>query len=254
MKKPILVANWKNHPASLPEAQALLKELNKKKLLYKKLALFVAPPLAFLESTAKSVKSFGHLAAQDFFPEEKGNFTGAVSPEILKSFGVKLVILGHSERRALGESSEEVSEKVKSALKAGLLPLVCVGEKERDTDGEHFEKLRDEIKISLSGLKKNDIAKLLIAYEPIWAIGKSAKDAIDPHDLAQTILFIRKVLSDLFGREAAESAAVLYGGSVEAGNVRALMLDSGVRGFLVGHASLSGSHFAQIAEDLTTKA
>jgi triosephosphate isomerase (TIM) len=253
MKKPILVANWKNHPGSLPEAQSLLKELNKKKLLYKKLSLFVAPPLAFLESTAKTVKSFGHLASQDYFPQEKGSFTGAVSPEILKSFGVKLVILGHSERRALGETSEEVSFKVKSSLKAGLLPLVCVGEKERDHEGEHFEKLRDEIKTSLSGLKKSDLEKLLIAYEPIWAIGKSAKEAIDPSELAQTVLFIRKVLSDLFGREAAESAAILYGGSVEAGNVRALMGDTGVRGFLVGHASLSSHHFAEIAESLITK-
>ena len=253
MAKPILVANWKNHPGSLPEAQSLLKELNKKKLLYKKLSLFIAPPLSFIESTAKSIKNFSHLAAQDFFPQEKGSFTGTVSPEILKSFGVKLVILGHSERRALGETSEEVAIKVKSALKAGLIPLVCVGEKQRDVEGEHFEKLRDEIKTSLSGLKKNDLSKLILAYEPVWAIGKNAKDAIDPQELAQTIIFIRKVLTDLFGRGAAEETIILYGGSVESTNARSLMADSGIRGFLVGHASLSGSDFAEIAEALITK-
>jgi triosephosphate isomerase len=252
MTKPILVANWKNHPVSLPEAQTLLKELNKKKLLYKKLNLFIAPPLAYLESAARTVKSFGRLAAQDFFPQEKGSFTGEVAPEILKSFGVKLVILGHSERRALGETSEEVSVKAKSALKAGLIPLVCVGEKERDIEGEHFEKLRDEIKISLSGLKKNDLGKIIIAYEPVWAIGKSAKDAIDPNELSQTVIFIRKVLSDLFGRSAAEETAILYGGSVEPGNASTLIM-AGVHGFLVGHESLSGTHIAEIAEALISK-
>lgn len=253
MAKPILVANWKNHPGSLPEAQTLLKELGKKRLLYKKVSLFIAPPLSFIETTARIIKTFAHLAAQDFFAFEKGNFTGAVSPEILKSFGVKLAIIGHSERRALGETSEVVAQKARVALKSGIIPLICVGEKERDIDGEHFEKLRDEIKASLNGFKKSEVGKLILAYEPVWAIGKSAKEAIDPTELSQTVIFIRKVLSDLFGREVAENTPILYGGSVEPTNAYTLMKDSGVRGFLVGHASLSGKSFAEIAEALTTK-
>lgn len=253
MAKPILVANWKNHPGSLPEAQTLLRALAKKRLLYKRVSLFIAPPLSFIETTARAVKSFAHLAAQDFFPFEKGSFTGAVSPEILKSFGVKLAIIGHSERRALGETSEMVSAKARAALKAGIIPLICVGEKERDFEGEHFERLRDEIKNSLSSFKKSELSKLILAYEPVWAIGRSAREAIDPNELSQTIIFIKKVLSDLFGREAAEETAILYGGSVEPENARVLEKDSGVRGFLVGHESLKADDFEIIAESLLKK-
>lgn len=253
MAKPILVANWKNYPNSLPEAQTLIKDLAKQKLLYKKVSLFLAPPLTYLDLVSKSGKSFSQLATQDLSVLEKGTQTGTVTPEILKSFGVRLAILGHSERRALGESSVDVASKIKVALRAGITPLVCVGETARDNEGEHFEFLRDQLKTSLATLSKKEAGKILLAYEPVWAIGKSAKQAIEPLELSQTIIFIRKVLSDLFGREVAESIPLLYGGSVEATNAKALMKDSGVRGFLVGHESLKATHFKEIALALTTK-
>lgn len=244
MPKPILVANWKNYPNSLPEAKTLLKELSKKKALLNKATLFIAPPAPYMELVANS---FAKLASQDLFPIEKGAHTGTVSLEMLKSFGVRLTILGHSERRALGETSTEVAVKVRAALKAGITPLVCVGELVKDAEGEHFEFLREEIKSSLHGVNKKNVEKIILAYEPVWAIGKSAKEAIDPGELSQTTLFIRKVLSDLFGRKAAESVSILYGGSVEPKNVSALM-NTGVRGMLVGHASLNAKSFLGIAE------
>ncbi len=253
MAKAILVANWKNYPNSLPEAQSLIKDLAKQKLLYKKLALFIAPPLTYLDLVAKSGKSFSTLASQDLSTLEKGTQTGTVTPEILKSFGVRLAILGHSERRAQGESSVDVSLKIKTALKAGITPLVCVGETARDNEGEHFEFLRDQLKTTLATLGKKEAGKILLTYEPVWAIGKSAKQAIDPVELSQTIIFIRKVLSDLFGRDMAESIPLLYGGSVEVANAKTLMKDSGVRGFLVGHESLKPKHFKEIALALTNK-
>jgi triosephosphate isomerase len=250
MAKPILVANWKNYPNSLPEAQSLLKEMGRKRLLYKKLTLFIAPPHVYFELVAKS---FAHLASQDFSILEKGTHTGETSLEILKSFGVKLAILGHSERRALGESSEIVSQKVKVALKAGITPLVCVGESVRDNEGEHFEFLREQIKASLTGLTKKEVSKVMLAYEPVWAIGKNAKDAIYSEDLVQTVVFIKKVLADLFGRIATEDVPILYGGSVESANALELMQSTGVRGFLVGHASLKAKSLEIIAHSLFSK-
>lgn len=253
MAKPILVANWKNRPGSLPEAVSLLKGLSKNKELYKKINLFIAPPYTYFGEAAKAVKSFAGFASQDLFPIEKGSYTGFITPEILKSFGVKLAILGHSERRSVGETSAQVSLKARAALRAGIMPLVCVGEQIRDSEGEHFEFLREQMRSSLAGLKKNDAAKLIIAYEPVWAIGEKAKRVIDPSELAETILFIKKVLTEIFGRSSAEKVPLLYGGSVDPGNAGALLKNSGIRGFLVGRVSLSGKSFREVAEALLVK-
>ncbi len=247
MAKPILIANWKNHPGSLAEAKEILNALSKKKLIYKKLSLSIAPPLPYFPLVSERVKTFGSLAAQDYFPQEKVTVTGAVTPEILKSFGTKLVILGHSERRALGETALEVAEKGKAALKAGLTPLVCFGEKERDEGGEHFQFLQEELKTLLSGFTKKDLDKVILAYEPLWAIGKKSVGPIDPVELTQTIIFMRKVLTDLFGRDAAEKIAILYGGSVDHVNAGLLVRNTGIRGFLVGRASLNPKSFEGIA-------
>lgn len=252
MRKPILIANWKNFPASLPEAKALLKGLKQKSVLYKKVHLVIAPPLPYLESVSEKVKGLGGLGAQDLFPLEKGVYTGSVTVEILKSFGVKLAILGHSERRALGETAPQVAEKAKAALKAGLTPLICFGEKERDEAGEYFQFLQEEIKTLLSGVSKKEISKVVLAYEPLWAIGKSSKGPIEPAELSQTILFVKKVLADLFGRDAAEEVPVLYGGSVDEDNAGLLLRNSGARGLLVGRASLNAKSFEGIVRSITS--
>ncbi len=249
MKKKILVANWKNHPESLTEVKTLISGLSRQAKLYKKLVTVIAPPSTYLETVSPRVKSFASLGAQDVFALP-GTYTGTISPEILQNFGVKLVIVGHSERRALGETDKTVSQKVRTALKAGMTPLLCVGERARDPEGSYFEFISEELKHSLEGVKKNEAAsKLIIAYEPIWAIGKKAKDAMQPSDLSQMNIFIKKVLTGLFGRETAERIPVLYGGSVEPLNAESLM-QTGVRGFLVGHASLNAKSFAEIAKTL----
>jgi triosephosphate isomerase (TIM) len=253
MTKPILVANWKNHPGSLREAGALLKGLKKDAQLYKKIRTFIAPPAVYFPITSDLMKSSAPLASQDISSQISGTHTGEVTPDILKSFGVRLAILGHSERRAMGETSEMVSNKVKIAQKSGFIALVCVGEKERDQDGDHFESLRQEIRASLSGISRENARQVLIAYEPIWAIGKKAKDAMSASDLSQTIIFIKKVLTDLYGREVADGIPIIYGGSVEASNAEKLCKEGGVAGFLVGHASLDYKSFKTIAEMLLTK-
>jgi triosephosphate isomerase (TIM) len=250
MPKPILVANWKNHPSSRQEASTLLKEFSKKSDLYKKLTFLIAPPLPYLDLCfSKSGKLF-RPASQDFPLLGKGSYTGEVTSDILKSFGTRAAIVGHSERRAMGEKDETVALKVRAALRAGVTPIVCVGESKRDHEGEYFEFLRTQIKNSLSGLNKNNAAQIILAYEPVWAIGKSANEALKPSDLEEALIFIRKVLTDLFGRATAEKIHILYGGSVEPRNAEALAEVSGVRGFLVGHVSLTPKNFHSIAQAL----
>ena len=253
MQRPILVANWKNHPNSLTEAKTLLKGLSANRALYKKTSLFVAPPWPYFEFVSEKIGGYASLASQDIAIGNETT-TGSVTAGILKSFGTKLAIIGHSEKRALGETSGDVSKKLAITLDAGIVPLVCVGEPMQDEDGEHFEFLREELKLSLSSLThRADAHKLVIAYEPIWAIGKGAEDAIAPSELAQSVIFIRKVVTDMFGSNIASSIPILYGGSVEASNVAALMRETGVRGFLVGHASLRAKSFKEIAESLIVK-
>ena len=250
--KLILVANWKNHPSSLKEASAILAGMSKKAKNYKKLSTFIAPPATYLGLVSEKGKSLGTLAAQDiFFSPGRETYTGVITPDILKSFGVKLTIIGHSERRRLGETNQVVAEKVQTALVAGITPLVCIGEETHDQEGHYFEFLSAQLKASLEGIhRRSDAAKIAIAYEPVWAIGKKGKDAMQPGELAQVVIFIKKVLTEIFGREAAEGMPILYGGSVEPINAKALLKDTGARGLLVGHASLDAKSMNAIAEAL----
>jgi len=251
MTKPILVANWKNHPGSLAEARTLLGQFVRSTKLYKKFSFFIAPPLAYFELFSKRSGGFFHLASQDVFSQVSGTYTGQITPDILKSFGTKLAIIGHSERRAMGETNEIVSQKIKVALRSSIISLVCVGEISRDQDGEHFEFLCDELKSSLASVnRKADVSNIMIAYEPVWAIGGRAQDAMTPADLSQSVIFIKKVLTDMFGRVVAERIPILYGGSVEPANAGSLFGETGIKGFLVGHASLNAKSFEAIARSL----
>jgi len=252
MAKRILVANWKNFPDSLQQVGEILDGYSKNSSVFKKISTFIAPPLSYFESVSKRTKSFAHLASQDIFIE-KGTITGLVGADILKSFGVRLSIIGHSERRSLGETNEFVSEKIKKALKENIIPLVCVGESERDREGEYLEFIRHELRLSLAGVKrKDDAKKLIIAYEPIWAISTKAKGAIEAEDLAQMVIFIKKILTDLYGRETADRIPILYGGSVDQNNVSDFV-QTGISGFLVGRASLDSKKFSEIAKSLIKK-
>ncbi len=248
MAKPILIANWKNNPSSLREASDLLTSLARKSALFKKISLFIAPPYTYFESVSKRAKGFSTLAAQDIFFTSEGPHTGSVTPDILKSFGTKLVLIGHSERRTLGETNEVVATKLKTAFASGLVPLLCIGENSRDEEGNHLQFIQEQLKSSLEGIRrKEDAEKLVIAYEPVWAIGKRSTEAMSPTDLAEMVLFIKKSLTDIFGREAADVIPVLYGGSVDGSNAETLYKETGIRGFLVGRASLKAKEFCDIA-------
>jgi triosephosphate isomerase len=175
---------------------------------------------------------------------------------MLKGVGASYVIVGHSERRlsaqagAQGESDESVRAQIENAYAAKLTPILCVGEKERDPGGAHFSLIESQLTSTLSALGRSALGgkniPLVVAYEPVWAIGKSAGDAMRGSDLREMSIFIRKTLADMFDRKAAMRVSILYGGSVEGENAHALLSEGDVQGFLVGHASAGLDSFIDI--------
>jgi triosephosphate isomerase len=242
----VVAANWKMNPVTLHQAQQLFNDFKKQLTRADGVAVIVCPthvhlPLLQKKYSGKTIR-FG---AQDAHYEKTGSHTGDVSPWMLKDLGVEYVILGHSERRAQGESDEVVNQKIHAALKAQRSPIVCIGEHKRDNSGAYLNDLKQQIEATFKDLPKSKLGKLTIAYEPIWAIGDNG-DAISSEELEETILYIRKILAHLFPKQKAMRMPILYGGSVERDNAESLIADGSVNGFLVGHASRNPKEFAEI--------
>ena len=165
---------------------------------------------------------------------------------MLYNLGVRYVILGHSERRALGETDSEINKKIKSSLAAGLVPILCVGENTRDVSHSYFNLVKSQLEECLAGISKNSISKIIIAYEPVWAISSTPnrRDAT-PDDSREMVIFIRKILSDKFGSEVS-STRIIYGGSVSDKDAFGFLKDGGVDGLLPGRASLDAKKFIEI--------
>ena len=248
--KKLIVGNWKMKPATFKEARQILGKLEKGFAASRKVSVVVCPPQPFLgllkkESKARTLGWGG----QDCFFADAASQTGESSPTMLASLGARWVILGHSERRSRGEESGEVAKKVKAALSAGLTPVVCFGEAERDRAGTYVTFLKEQLTSSLAGLTKDELGKVVIAYEPLWAIGKSAEEStVTPTQVHEMVIFVRKFLAQKAGRAVAEQVPVLYGGSVEPGNAEPLLHDGHANGLLVGHASLVPAEFLEIVE------
>lgn len=251
---PLVVGNWKMNPDTIGKAKKLFLEV-RKGVSRKQLKTYVAvaapvPYLSELERLSPSQRI--KLVAQDMFHESGGAFTGEVSLSMLKSVGVSAVIVGHSERRALGDTHEEINKNILAALKAGLTVIVCVGERQRDSAGEYFTVVEEQLKSAFAEVPKSKVKQLVVAYEPVWAIG-TGKTAT-PEDVQEMRLFITKVLTDRFGRTPANAIRIMYGGSVKAKNADALMAVGQVDGFLVGGASLDAIEFLSIISTTETYA
>lgn len=208
-------------------------------------SVVVCPPVLYLGSLSRGGSNVS-LGAQDVFWESGGAHTGEVSPRMLAAAGATHVIVGHSERRANGETDEIVNRKVRVAVAAGLSVIVCVGEPERDTDGAYATFVRDELERALASVPKTKTDKLIIAYEPIWAVGEKAAMAAHPALVREMAIYIRRVLADIFGRTASDRIPILYGGSVDAKNAPAFIAEARVAGLLVGRASLSPARFSKL--------
>lgn len=248
-KPPFIAGNWKMH-MTVPEALNLSRGIIRASIDLPEAEIVIAPPFTALYAVKKELEgSSVQLAAQDIFWEEKGAFTGEVSPGMLRDAGCQYVIIGHSERRQhFGETDESVNRKIKAALKHDLLPIVCIGESlEERESGEMTNKVNTQMEAGFEGLGDEEMRRVTIAYEPIWAIG-TGKNAT-PEQAEEVHGFIRKKLEEGYGNELASCAIILYGGSVKQGNSFSLFKEKNIDGFLVGGASLETASFVQIAKE-----
>ncbi len=243
---PFIAGNWKMN-STIEESLALVKGLVDSLGDVKGVDVAVAPPFTALSEVSKALEGSNiALAAQNVYYEEKGAFTGEISPSMLLDLGVRYVTLGHSERRhILGESNELVNRKVLAALKSGLLPIVCVGE----TLGQRqrhltFMVVEDQLRDALSHVSKEDATKITVAYEPVWAIGTG--ETATPEQAQEVHERIRERLAFRFGEEAAAQMRIQYGGSVKPDNAADLLGRTDIDGALVGGASLKVDSFEGI--------
>ncbi len=250
MVNKIVVGNWKMNPLSLKEAEKLFTNISKSVSNIKKTEIIICPPFIYLEKLKKISKKI-YLGAQDTFGRDTGAYTGEVSGDMLYDIGVRYVILGHSERRSIlngiGESNDTINKKLKASIAAGLNPILCVGENTRDENHEYLSFIKTQLEESLDGVSKNFISKIIIAYEPVWAIGKGALPA-RPEEFLEMSIFIKKILSDKFGLKMIEGIKIIYGGSVDEKNTLDFISKGRADGFLVGRASLNEKKFSNIVK------
>ena len=250
MAKPLIVGNWKMYVNSLADGKKLLKDIDHSFPRGVKADVVVCPPIPLAVVLRRAYAgrriSFG---TQDSFWEQEGPFTGATSPRALAESGIEYVILGHAERRMLGDTNEIVAKKVSAALLAGLRPIVCVGENIRDEEGKHFATLKTEIVESLSRTASASAGRIAIAYDPLWAIG--AKEPAPPRVAAQSIIFIRKTLAEMWGREQALKTRIIYGGSVDSEHAVLFASEKSIQGLLPGRASVDAKEFCAIIKEFS---
>ncbi len=233
---------------TIPEAVAMVKELKSKIADVKDVEVLICPAFTALYSLANEAKGSNiKIGAQNLFWEPKGAFTGEIAANMVTDAGCSYVIIGHSERRQyFGETDETVNKRIKAALNAGLIPIVCVGEtlNERESNVT-FKVIEKQVRDGIKELTAEESAKIVIAYEPVWAIG-TGKTAT-PDQAQEVHAFIRKVYSEMYG-SAAEGTRILYGGSVKPDNVAELMKKEDIDGGLVGGASLEAASFEKLVK------
>ena len=248
-EKPFIAGNWKMYK-TIPEAVEMVKALKEASSEQIEAELVVIPPMTVLSEVKKAIEgSQVKLGAQNMYWEDEGAFTGEISAPMLKDAGCEYAVIGHSERRQyFGETDETVNKKIKAALAHDLIPIMCIGESldEREK-GKTIEKVEDQINAGLEGLGKDEISRLIIAYEPIWAIGTGL--TATPSQAEEVHIFIREKLAEKYGNETASCAIILYGGSVKPASTYELLKEKNINGALVGGASLEADSFIQIATE-----
>ena len=248
MRKPIIAGNWKMYK-TIPEAKALVSGLMEKLSGYNQVEVVFCPPFTALSAVKELVKGtpFG-LGAQNLYFKEQGAFTGEISPLMLKDIGCDYVIIGHSERREyFGETDASVNQKVKAALAVGIKPIICVGETLAQREaGETGALVKRQTEQALADIDPQVIPDIVIAYEPIWAIGTGKSS--NGNDANQVIGVIRNTVAGKFGNDAAQKMRIQYGGSVKGENIKEFMDQPEIDGALVGGASLDVDSFTKIVK------
>jgi triosephosphate isomerase len=253
-RRPIIGGNWKMH-TTLPEAIDLADAVVRQIGEVTAVEVILFPPFPNLEAVSRSIAGSSlQQGGQDVFWEDRGAYTGEVSAPMLVAVECRWVIVGHSERRRLlGEGSDVVNRKLRAALRNGLHAILAVGETHDERQTGHMERvLEEQLRASLAGVGASDMAHVVVAYEPVWAIGTG--ETASPQQASEAHAFVRRVLAGLYGNEIAEATRIQYGGSVTAQNATDLLSQPGIDGALVGGASLRAEEFAAIvkaAEALT---
>jgi triosephosphate isomerase (TIM) len=245
MRRPIIAGNWKMHK-TVDEAVSFVEEI-KQQVKDAKCEVVVCPTFVCLDAVVKAAKGSNiKVGAQNMYFEEKGAFTGEVAPNMLEAIGVDYVIIGHSERRQyFNETDQTVNKKLKAAFVHNIIPILCVGEALQEREADITEEvIGRQIKLDLAGLNKEQVEKMVIAYEPIWAIGTGRTATSDQAN--ETISYIRKVVTNLYGTDTSDKVRIQYGGSVKPSTISEQMAKSDIDGALVGGASLVAADFATI--------
>ncbi|PCI29208.1 triose-phosphate isomerase [Candidatus Wolfebacteria bacterium] len=246
--KKLIVANWKMNPGSIADAKKLFLATREIARNSKGVMTIVCPPLVYLDTLRKlyTKSTVLGIGAQTMSTERVGSVTGECSASQIKSVGAGYVIVGHSEARARGESDHDVNHKIHEAILEGITVILCIGEGARDDDGDYLTFIRNQIFSALSQVDRTKLGSIIIAYEPIWAIGQGRADIIDGHEVHKMVLFIKKTLREIYKDDRAMQTKILYGGSVVPKNAKELMHEGEVDGVLVGGASLRPRDFEAI--------
>lgn len=245
MKK-LLIANWKMNPDTPREARALVVATKRETGKLKRTTVILCPPAVFIPLIKPSKRL--EIGAQDIATELRGAYTGLIAATMLKYSGATYTIIGHSEQRARGETDEIVNQKIKVALSQGLRVILCVGERERDEQGKYLAELRLSLEKAVHRLPKVTAQNIIIAYEPVWAVGANAKEIDTPAGFLEQAIFIRKVLSHWCGQATALALPILYGGSINPKNAGAFITEGSADGLLVGRESLDPDHWREIIQ------
>lgn len=254
MKKrtgPLIIGNWKTTPQTLKEAVTFVKILEKKVASYKKTGVhyYIAAPDIFVPTLLPLAKH-GSVGVQNISGTLSGQQTGLVTPSMLASAGVSFAVLGHSEVRARGEDLHTLSQKIDLALKAKLLTVVCIGEQVRDKEGGYLAELEQELTELLKDTERGLFANLIIAYEPVWAIGKEQGATV--MECFEVVIALRRALAALVGIDYAKKVSIIYGGAVSKDTAKAFLEEGGVDGLLLGRASQDVATFTSILQSVYT--
>ena len=247
MRKPIIAGNWKMFKVR-EEVLSFVLAVNKNLPSNEVVDTVICAPALYLRDLVKRQGDNLRIGAQNMHFEEQGAFTGEIAPSMLETTGVEYVIIGHSERRAMfNETDESCNKKLHAAFKHNLVPILCVGESLEEREGAKTEEvIKNQVEKDLAGLTLEQVKTLVIAYEPIWAIGTGR--TATPEMANETCGFIRQTVETLFGAEAAEAIRIQYGGSVKTGNIKELMAQPHIDGALIGGASLIAEDFIYLAK------
>ncbi len=247
MSNKIIAGNWKMNPVTLKDVKATFTEIKRSVGSVRGVSVLICPPFVYLPELKRlSLGGKVEIGAQDAHFVDQGAQTGGVSAYMIRDLGIKTVIIGHSERRAGGDTDEIVNKKILTALTAGLRVILCIGEAVRDDKCHYLNTLQEQLEKDLIGFPIKLADRLIIAYEPVWAIGKNATRVETPDGFLHNKIFIRKVLAGIVGRKKALSVPVLYGGSANATNAGDFLSVGQADGLLVGRDSLNPKNFAEI--------